>query len=246
MPCMVGGTALGMRRGMLLLTGALFLSACSGTASETNTTVAPTATTATTTSTTPPTTTTISTTTTLAPTTVGPMTRPEVLVSNVNRTSIDDFDTTGDDLYRVMMELTDLFVFLEGNPTGTAEDMVSLMFEPSYPVWNPILVGFRELTDNPGWHYVDKGVETLGVELVNTTDDSAVLRVADQRTEQAIASADATVVKTYTGWDRKVTTITLARGADGRWRYSDLLPSVPISDTDLAEMVPVEWTGRMP
>jgi len=174
------------------------------------------------------------------------MTRPEVLVSNVNRTSIDDFDTTGDDLYRVMMELTDLFVFLEGNPTGTAEDMVSLMFEPSYPVWNPILVGFRELTDNPGWHYVDKGVETLGVELVNTTDDSAVLRVADQRTEQAIASADATVVKTYTGWDRKVTTITLARGADGRWRYSDLLPSVPISDTDLAEMVPVEWTGRMP
>ena len=162
----------------------------------------------------------------------------------MNRDSIDDFDTSGDDLYRVVMELKDLFVFLEGNPMHSAEDMVGLIFEESYPFWDPILVGFRELTDNPGWHYVDLGVETLAVEVIQVNSGRAVARVADQRAEQVIASEDGSVVKTYPGWGRKVTTITLRRGADGQWRLIDLEPSEPISDDELAAMVQVEWTGR--
>jgi hypothetical protein len=167
-----------------------------------------------------------------------------VLVSNVNRSSIDDFDTTGDDIYRVVMELRDLFVYLEGNPTGNAEVMMSLMFEPEYPFFGEIFVGFLELTENPGWRYVDPGVETLGVELVEISGDEAVVRMADQRGPQVIANAEGTTVKTYEGWERKVTTLTFRRGSDGRWRYADLEPSVPITDNELAHMIPVEWTGR--
>ena len=72
-----------------------------------------------------------------------------MLVSNVNRNSIDDFDTSKDNVYEAAMELRDLFVFLEGNPTEDADEMMALMFERDYPHWSPIMVGFLELTDNP-------------------------------------------------------------------------------------------------
>jgi hypothetical protein len=142
------------------------------------------------------------------------------------------------------MELRDLFVFLEGNPTDDASDMVALMFERDYPQWTPILIGFHELSDNPGWHYVDPGVETLGVELIAISEDEATLRFAHRRGDQLIADSTGTIVKTYDGWDLTSTEITFRRGLDGFWRYSDVKPSVSISADDLDSMVPIEWTGR--
>lgn len=240
---MVGKDAWGMRWGVIALAGMLLAGGCSATTAETTTTVATTtSTTTSTTTTTPPTTTT---TTTLAPTTtVDPLARPDVLVSNVNRDSIDDFDTSGDNVYEMVMELKDLFVYLEGNPTDDAEAMVSSVFGRGYPFWNAINLGFLELTDNPGWRYVDPGVETLGIELVEAGEEYAVLRVADRRGMQVIADSDGGVVRTYDGWELKVTQITFARGSDGRWRYDDLEPSEPITEGELATMVPVDWTGR--
>lgn len=242
---MVGKATWGMRWGVLAVAGTLLVGGCSGTTAETTTTVVTTTSTTTTTTTTaaPPTTTT--TTTMLAPTTtVDPLARPDVLVSNVDRDTIDEFDTSGDNVYEMVMELKDLFVYLEGNPTNDAEAMVSSIFGRDYPYWNAITVGFLELTDNPGWHYVDPGIETLGVELVEAGDDHAVLKVADRRGSQVIANGQGEVVKTYDGWDLKVTQIRFARGSDGHWRYDDLEPSVPISEDELATMVPVEWIGR--
>jgi hypothetical protein len=243
---MVGDTALGMRRGRLLLAGALLISACSGTASETNTTVAPTTTTATTTTTTPPTTTTTSTTTTQAPTTttVDPMARPEVLVSNMNRNSIDDFETTGDNLYRVVMEHQDLFNYLEGNPTGSSEEMVGLLFNSDYPLWNVLISDFDLLSDNPGWRYADPGVETLGIEVLNVDEDVAKVRIADRRGTQVVVNPEGNVVLEFAGWDRSIGTITLRRGEDRRWRFFDLSPSESLSDDELSSMVPIKWTGR--
>lgn len=246
---MVGKTVLVMRLSTLLVAGALLVGACSGASTDpsttpaplptTSTTIAPTTTTAapTTTTTEPPVTTTAA---------VDPLARPDVLVSNVNRESIDDFDTTGDDLYRVVVELLDLFTYLEGNPTGTAEEMVSLMFERSYPHWDPIMASFRELTDNSGWHYVDAGFQLLGVELVESDGEVLVARVADQRGDQAIADETGAIVQTYQGWDRRATTITFERGADGMWRFADAEPSEDVSDAEVGAMVPVEWTGRTP
>ncbi|MEA2001117.1 MAG: hypothetical protein U9N84_04415 [Actinomycetota bacterium] len=238
------------RRGTLLLAGALLATACSGTTADPTTTTTPPTTAAIATTTVAPTTTSIAPTTTTKPpittTTVDPLARPDVLVSNVNRESVDDFDTTGDDLYRVVMELRDLFVYLEGSPTGSADEMLSLMFEPDYPFWDPIMAGFLELTENAGWHYIDPGVETLGIELVEVDGDRAVFRLAGKRGVQVIADDTGNTVKTYDGWDREVPTITYKRGSDGRWRYADLESSVPISDEELATMVPIDWTGRTP
>lgn len=241
----MAGMVTGAGRRSVILAVALLLAACSGTSSAAapTTTTSPPTTTVTTTTTSPPTTTTEPSTTT---TTTDPLARPDVLVSNPNRSSVDDFDTTGDDLYRVVMELRDLFVYLEGHPTGTAEEMVSLMYQPSHPSYNLVLAGFRELTDNSGWHYVDPGVETLGVELVAVSGNTAVFAVADRRDEQRIADATGSVVRTYEGWDGRVTTITYERGTEGRWRYADLEPSRPLSDAELETMVRVEWVGRTP
>ncbi len=237
-----------MRRA-LLLAGFLIVSACSGDGADTaaSTTVTPASGPASTTTAPPPEATSTATTTTQAPpTTVEVPARPEVLVSDVNRDSIDDFDTTGENAFYIAMELRDLFVFLEGNPTSSADEMVSLLFEPGYPYWDRITVGFLELTDNPGWRYTDPGVETLGIEVVASENRTAVVRVADLRETQIISNASGQLVKTYDGWNRRVSEFTLRRGTDGLWRYADALPSEPISDEELATMVPVEWTGRQP
>ena len=242
---MVGMIVSGMRRGVLLLVLILVLAACSETSPAT-TTASPSPTTVTTA---PPTTTSTTTSTTTATaavtaTTVDPLARPDVLISNVNRDSIDDFDTSKDNIYEAAMELRDLFVFLEGNPTDDANDMVSLMFERDYPQWNPILIGFRELTDNPGWHYVDPGVETLGIELLEGDGTEATLRLAHRRSTQTVADADGEVVRAYDGWELTATVITFRRGPDGLWRYADLEPSEEISNDEILKMVPVLWTGR--
>ena len=239
---MVGINASGMRRGILLLVVVLAMAACSETSPTT--TPAPPATTVTTT---PPTTTsTTSTTTTMAATTttVDPLARPEVLISNVNRDSIDDFDTTGDDLYRISLELLDLFSYLEGSPTSDASKMVALMFERDYPHWDPILVSFLELSENPGWHYTDPGLEPLGVRVLNVSGDLATVQFADVRGEQIIEDVNGTVVKTYPGWAPELTTVTLRRGVDGKWRFADAEPSIAPSDSDLSALVKVEWEGR--
>ena len=241
---MVGKAAWGMRYGILVVVGALIVGGCSGTASETTTTTVTTTTSTTsTTSTTaaPPTTTT----TTLAPTTtVDPLARPDVLVSNVDRNSIDDFDTSGDNVYLVAMELQDLFVYLEGSPTDDADQMASLLFERDFVYWNPIMIGFLELTDHPGWHYSDPGVETLAIEVVEYSGSEAVVRIADHRAEQVITGSNNEFVKRYDGWNRRITEFTLRRGLDGLWRYADAQPSESASDENLASMVKVEWTGR--
>lgn len=237
------GMVTGAGRRSLVFATALLMAACSGTSSDatTTTTTSPPATTV-------ATTTTSTTTTTIAPpattTSADPLARPDVLVSNPNRSSIDDFDTTGDDLYRVVMELIDLFVYLEGHPTGTAEEMVSLVFEPEYPFYESILTGFRELTDNPGWHYVDAGDHTLGIELVKAHDGEATFRIAHEREDQVVADSNGNVVETYSGSERRVSSITFRRGPDGRWRYAFVEPSAPISDEELASMVSIEWEGR--
>ena len=243
---MVGMAARRARWGTLLAAGLLLMSACSGETDETTTSPPPTSTTAppttTTTTSTAPTTTTATTLPTT--TTVDPLARPEVLVSNVNRDSIDDFDTTGDDLYRITLEILDLFNYLEGNPTDDADEMVSLMFERNYPFWNPIMVNFLELTDNPGWRYVDPGFQPLGIEVLSVDGDTAVVMVADTRGEQIIADDSGTVVKRFPGWEPELTEATLIRGLDGRWRYADLTNSSPLEDAVMDSLVPIQWEGR--
>jgi hypothetical protein len=232
------------------MAGALLAGACSGTSTEaTATTAAPT--TATTAAPAPTTTAAPATTTTTATTeppvtttTIDPLARPDVLVSNMNRDSIGDFDTVGDDLYRVAVELFDLFNYLEGNPAGTAEDMLSTFMEPDYPHWQSIRASFLELEENRGWHYIDAGIQILAVEVEEARDTVAVVRVADARGEQIIADASNTTVRTYEGWDREVTSFTFIRGSDGRWRFADLEPSELITDDQLSQMVPVDWTER--
>jgi hypothetical protein len=244
---MVGKATWGMRWGVLAVAGTLLVGGCSGTTAETTTTVATTTSTSTTstTATTPPATTT--TTTMLAPTTtVDPLARPDVLASNVNRDTIDDFDTSGDNLYLVAMELKDLFVYVEGNPTTDADEMVSLMYEPSYPGWNSIMLGFLELTDNPGWSYTDPGTQTLGIQVVSVDGDTAIVNVADQRIEQVISTPEGEIVRTYDGWERRLTAVTLTRRADGQWRIASAEPLDAPTDADVASMVAVEWTGRRP
>ena len=164
----------------------------------------------------------------------------------MNRDSIDDFDTSIDNPYLLALELRDLFVYLEGNPSDDALAIVSLLFEPDYPYWDSILVGFRELTENPGWRYTDPGVETLAIEVVQFEDPVAVVRVADNRSQQQISDAEGRIVKTYDGWDTRVSQFTLRRGEDGLWRYADALPAESITSDELAAMVPVVWTGRQP
>ena len=241
---MVGTAARRARWGTLLAAG-LLVSACSADTAETTTSPPPSSTTTvavTTTSTTSTTTTTTTLPTTT--TTLDPLARPEILISNVNRDSIDDFDTTGDDLYRITLEILDLFNFLEGNPTDSADEMVSLMFERDYPFWNPIMVNVLELTDNPGWRYVDPGFQPLGIEVISVDVDTAVVRVADIRGEQVIADSAGNVVKRFPGWDAELTEVVLRRGTDGRWRYHDSTSLSPLGDGDLERLVPVDWEGR--
>jgi len=247
---MVGtDTRVTVRLAALLVAGTV-LTCCSGGDTEPSTTTAPptAATTTTTTASTAPTTPTTSTTTTTseAPTTttVDPLARPDVLVSNPNRDSIDDFDTSGDNPYLIAMELRDLFVFLEGHPAASAAEMMDLMFEPDYPYFDSISAGFLELTVNPGWHYSDLGVETLGIALISYEEDTFTVEIADQRELQAISDTEDHIVKTYDGWNRRISEFTYRRGDDGLWRYSDASESRPIDDSDLADMVPVDWTGR--
>jgi hypothetical protein len=232
----------------LFVAGAI-LTACSGGNAEPSTTTTPptTVATTTTTSTTTTTTSTTSTTTTSeasTTTTIDPLARPDVLVSNPNRDSIDDFDTTGDNPYLIAMELRDLFVFLEGHPTTSAAEMMDLMFEADYPYFDSISAGFRELTENPGWHYSDLGVETLGIALISHEEETFTVEIADQRELQTISDTENHIVKTYDGWNRRISEFTYSRGNDGLWRYSGASESRPIDDSDLADMVPVDWTGR--
>jgi hypothetical protein len=236
------------RLAALLVAGAI-VTACSGGDTEPSTTTAPPTTVATTTTPATTSTTTTSTTTTTtseAPTTttVDPLARPDVLVSNPNRNSIDDFDTTGDNPYFIAMELRDLFVYLEGHPTPSAAEMMDLMFEPDYPFFDSISAGFLELAENPGWHYSDPGVETLGIALISHDEDTFIVEIADQRELQTISDTENHVVKTYGGWTRRISSFTYHRGDDGLWRYSGASESRPIDDTDVAGMVPVDWTGR--
>ncbi len=244
---MVGMAARRARWGALLAAGLLLATACSGETAETTVAPPPTSTTtipATTSTTTTSTSTTTTTTMPATTTTVDPLARPDVLVSNVNRDSIDDFDTSGDDLYRITLEILDLFNYLEGNPTNDAEEMVSLMFERDYPFWNPIMVNFLELTENPGWRYVDPGFQPLGIEVLSVDGDTALVAVADVRGEQVIADDAGNVVRRIPGWDAELTEVTLHRGTDGLWRYRASTSSSTLSADDLERLVPVEWKGR--
>ncbi len=245
---MVGTAARRARWGALLAAGPLLVSACSGETAETTTSPLPTSTTAIP-ATTSATTTSTSTTTTTMPattTTVDPLARPDVLVSNVNRGSIDDFDTSKDNVYEAVIELLDLFTYLEGNPTGDADEMVSLMFERNYPYWNPIMVGFLELTDNPGWRYVDPGDEIIAADLVSSDGDSAVLRIVHQRSRQIVTDDDGSIVREYDPNPLRATTFTIARGLDGFWRFADVDPSEAVATAEIERMTPVEWKGRQP
>ena len=186
------------RLGALAVAGVILVS-CSGTGAETTTTTtAPSSTTTTATSTTTTTTSTTTTSTTQPPatttttttTTADPLARPEVVVSNMNRDSVDDFDPTGDDLYHVAIELVDLFNYLEGHPTGTAEEMAGLMYEPDYPYWDEIVANFEELTSHPGWHYADAGIRTLGIEVLDVSGDTATVVVVEDRDIQLIRDAE--------------------------------------------------------
>ena len=220
------------------------LAACSGEDAAPPTTAPPTtgaAATTTTAAAPPPTTP-----TTAAPTTTtaDPPARPEKLVSDFDRESVDDFDTAGDDLYRVTVELFDLFNFLEGHPAGSANDMAAALVERTYPFWDSIQLGFAELTDNTGWRYVDPGIELLGVRVDSVADDAAVVTVADGRDSQVVADAKGNPVRRYDGWEPEVTSYTLVRGIDGRWRMADLDALGPVGEVNTQDLVPVEWTGR--
>ena len=246
---MVGMRSEALRRlGVLVMAGAL-LSSCSGNGTESTTTKSTSPSSSSTTGATTTSTTTTTTTTTEPPettTTVDPLARPEVVVSNMNRDSVDDFDPTGDDLYHASMELSDLFNYLEGNPTGTAEEMASLMYEPDYPKWDAIVGSFEELAANPGWHYTDPGIHTLGIDVIDITGDTASIRMVDTREAQHIRDADDVVVREYLGWEPQLLTFSIHRGDDGRWRIADLEPTRPATEEEVDAMVPVEWTGRQP
>ncbi|MGA9596759.1 MAG: hypothetical protein WBV06_11410, partial [Acidimicrobiia bacterium] len=161
-----------------------------------------------------------------------------------NRDSVDGFDLTGNDLYRVAIEFSDLFNYLEGHPTGTAEQMAGLMYEPDYPYWDKIVANFEELTSHPGWHYADAGIRTLGIEVLELSDTTARVVYVEDRDVQLIRDADDVVVREYLGWDPELTTYILRRGDDGQWRIVDLEPTRPATDEDIASLVPVDWTGR--
>lgn len=243
---MVGKTAPGIRLGTLLVTIALAVSSCNGDDAAAETTVATTIPTTTTTAptTAPPTTAAPTTTTAAPPTTADPLARPEVLVSNFDRESVDDFDTTGDNLWAVMLEIEDLFNYLEGTPSGSGEEMLGMMYGQSYPDREMLLKGFDELAQND-WRYVDAGTETVAIDVDELAADEATVRVATRRGDQRIADAEGNVVKVYRGWDLDVLTYVLQRQTDGRWLIADFVGRLhPVPDTILAAMVPIEWTGR--
>ncbi|MDJ0952634.1 MAG: hypothetical protein QNJ81_03040 [Acidimicrobiia bacterium] len=243
---MVGTAALRLRQGILPALALLLLVSCSSETSEPTTTAPPTTTVDPVTTTAAPVTTTTTTTTTAAPTTttVDPLARPEVLVSNVNRSSIDDFDTSSDDLHQVTLEILDLFNYLEGNPLEDATEMVSMMFERDYPYWSPIMVNFLELTENPGWHYVDPGIQPLGIAVISVDTNTAVVRFADTRGTQQIADRNGNIVRVFEGWEPTISNVTMRRGGDGRWRFANAEPTTPLDDEALSHLVPVEWEGR--
>jgi hypothetical protein len=169
--------------------------------------------------------------------------RPEKLVSNFDRESVDDFDTTGDDLYQVVVEIADLFNYLEGQPLEDPLSMVDLLTTPTYPYRDQILRDFTELTAN-GWRYADPGIETVGIEVLSVDGDQAVVIVADRRGDQVLVDSGGQVAMLYRGWDLDKATFTFERGTDRRWRYADVGEFTPASEEDLASMVPVDWTGR--
>lgn len=246
---MVGMTAPGMRLGTLLATMLLAVSACSGGDSEPVTT-APTSTAPTTTTTTAPppettTTTSTTTTTTQAPTTtVDPLARPDVLVSNFDRESVDDFDTKGDNLWVVMLEIQDLYDYFEGNPEGSGEEMLGLLYTPDYRNFDVLADDLQELADND-WRYVDAGTRTLAIDVEDVSGDAAVVAWASERGEQLVADAEGTIVKTLEGWDLDLITYRLHRGDDGRWRIAEFVDRVHPVPTDVLDaMVPVQWKGR--
>jgi len=164
----------------------------------------------------------------------------------MNRDSVDDFDPTGDDVYRAVIELADLFNYLEGSPTGTAEEMAGLMYEPDYANWDGVVANYEELTSNPGWHYTDAGIRVLAVEVLEFSGDTTTIRRVHERTTQIISDANDVIVEERPGWAPTLTVITYHRGEDGRWRYADLVSSEPATDEDIATMVPVAWTRREP
>jgi hypothetical protein len=241
---MVGNGRRGVRIGILAAV-AVLAAGCSDSGSATTSaapTTAPPATSTTVTTTAPPISTT---TTTVVPTstTVDPLARPDKLVSNFDRDSVADFDTTGDDLYRIVLEIADLFNYLEGSPLDSAAAMADLLVAESYPFRQQIVRDFSELADN-GWRYADPGIETVGIEVLEVIDGEAIVRVADKRGDQVIVDKNGDVAVTYDGWDLDVATFTYKRGDDGRWRYADVGPFLPATQADLESMVPIDWSGR--
>ena len=228
---------------------ALLAAGCSGSSTETTiasqpTTAPPTSVATTSPPTTAATTTTQAPTTTVTTTTADPLARPEKLVSNFDRDSVDDFDTTGDNLWRVMLEIADLFNYLEGHPIGTGEEMLSQTYLPSHGSWEGLLGGFNELAENQ-WRYVDAGTQTVAIEVKEVDEDRAVVRWASQRGDQLIANRAGDVVKTYSGWDLDILTYVLLRADDGRWRIAETIEvQRPVPPQALDDMVPVEWQGR--
>lgn len=238
-----------MRRGTIWVAAMLVVGACSGTTAETSTTsTAVPPSTVTTTSTAPTTTTTTTTSTTLpaTTTTLDPLARPDILVSNFDRDSVDDFDTTGDDLYRVVMELEDLYDFFEGNPSGTGREMLGWIYTDEYASFDRLTEDLDRLIAND-WRYVDRGTETIAIDVESVSGDAAIVKWASRRGDQQIADADGNVVKTLAGWDLDLITYRLERGADGHWRIAELLERLsPVPQQVIDSMVPVEWSGRQP
>ena len=146
---MVGNGRHQIRRAALVAL-ALVAASCSGSTTPTTTVApatAPPTTTTVTTTTVPPTTVT-TTTTEPPPTTIDPLARPDKLVSNFDRDSVDDFDTTGDNLWRVMLEIADLFNYFEGNPTGHwRRDARANFSTQSHASSTSLSQGFEELAN---------------------------------------------------------------------------------------------------
>ncbi len=176
---MVGSAKRAWAWGLLFMAGVVLTSSCSGSSTETTTAPPATATTAPTTTapitTVPPTTQPTTTSEPETTTTVDPMARPDKLVSNFDRASVDDFDTTGDNLYRIALELADFFNYLEGHPPDGRRDAGSDV-QRWLPVPRRILRDFKELVDN-NWHYVDQGIHTVAIDVMDIEGDRALVRL---------------------------------------------------------------------
>jgi hypothetical protein len=158
--------------------------------------------------------------TTAAPTTSPPATidlSKPIPGGSLHGTPRPPLENTGTDYVAIFKSLTANFRWLTENPDLS---VLSELFVPGTPPHDQRAAAYQYLVDN-GYRWADDGYQLLDVQVVDTTEDTASLKIVEKLAfERLVDSGGSQVGELRPHGSLEMVNVLLSRGSDGKWRVA--------------------------